>query len=167
MTHSHDDLEPLLQPGPGVPLSAERRAELLRASTRVLHRGVFLRQLSMAAAAAIVFLVGGIAGWVLKPPPAREVVTVMIPTEPKEETPPLTPRGLSARELELKAELSDDPAEVARLYREAGDKYLTDEKDYAQAARCYRLHLNAADPNTRRVAVSDSWLLMSMKSNVQ
>ena len=166
MTHPPDDLAPLLTPTPGQPASVERRAELLRASTRVLHRGVWLRRLAVVVGVVAVFALGGVCGWVLKPTPQPRIVTVPAPPElPKvEESPAPSP---SAGELELKAELSDDRAEVARLYKQAGDKYLADAKDYAQAARCYRLHLNAADPDARRIAASDSWLLMTMKESPQ
>lgn len=157
-----DDLAPLLTPAPCEPASAVRRSELLRASTRTLRRGVWLRRSIAVAGVVGVFLSGAVAGWVLKPTPEREVVFVPVPPpEPPQDDPP--PRGPSAGDLELKAELSDDRAEVARLYKEAGDKYLTDEKDYAQAARCYRLHLQAADAEVRRVSAADSWLLISMK----
>ncbi len=69
MTHPTDDLDPMLQPMPGVPMSATRRAELLQASTRVLRRGVLWRRSGGVVAVAMVFLVGGITGWVLKPTP--------------------------------------------------------------------------------------------------
>jgi hypothetical protein len=125
---------------------------------------VCVRRVGLVAAAVGLFLGGGAAGWAVKPAAVREVVVLPLPTDPPQDDPPPPPRSLSAGELELKAELADDPADVARLYREAGDQYLTADKDYLQAARCYRLHLNAAAPDARRVAVSDSWLLMSMKA---
>lgn len=156
-----DDLAPLLTPTPGEPASAVRRSELLRASTRTLRRGVWVRRSAVAAGVVGVFLSGAAAGWTLKPTPDPLVVAVPVPPpEPPQDEPP---RGPSAGDLELKAELSDDRAEVARLYREAGDRYLADEKDYAQAARCYRLHLQAADAEVRKVSAADSWLLISMK----
>ena len=157
-----DDLAPLLTPTPGELPPAARRDELLRASTRALRRGVWVRRTAAAAGVVGVFLSGAAAGWVLKPAPEPQFVAVPVPPpEPAKDDPP--PRGPSAGELELKAELSDDRVEVARLYREAGDKYLADDKDYAQAARCYRLHLQAADPEVRKVSAADSWLLISMK----
>jgi hypothetical protein len=167
MTHQPDDLAPLLTPTPGDPAGSARRAELLRLSTRVLRRGVWLRRAAAAAGIAAVFAAGGVGGWALKPPPPPRVVLVAAPADPPQvEDPPVEPSP-SAGELELKAELSDDRAEVARLYKQAGDAYLTVERDYAQAARCYRLHLNAADPDAKKVAAADSWLLMTMKETPQ
>jgi hypothetical protein len=116
----------------------------------------------VAAGVLAVFALGFGSAWILKPVPEREVVFVP-KVEPPQDVTPVEPRGPSAGQLEVKAELSDDRAEVARLYREAGDKYLTDEKDYAQAARCYQLFLQAADEEAKKVSVSDSWLLLTLK----
>jgi hypothetical protein len=131
-----------------------------------LRRRVFVRRIALGVGAVALFTCGGLSGWVLKPRPEPEVVRVPVPVSasPPSVDPPPAPPGPSAADIELRAELSDDPEEVARLYREAGDQYLTDEKDYAQAARCYRLHLNAAAVEERKVSTRDSWLLMSMKT---
>ena len=40
---------------------------------------------------------------------------------------------------------------------------MKDFADYGQAARCYKLHLNAVGPAGRDVSIEDEWLLMSMK----
>jgi uncharacterized membrane protein len=156
-----DDLAPLLNTTPSVPATATRREELLHATTRTLRRGMWVRRTAVATGVVGVFLAGGVAGWVLKPTAAPQFVSVPAPPTESKDDP--QPRGPSAGDLELRAELSDDRAEVARLYREAGDRYLADEKDYAQAARCYRLHLQAADVEVRKVSAADSWLLVSMK----
>jgi hypothetical protein len=158
-----DDLAPLLRPTPGPPPSAERRAALLAVTTRVVRRRVWFRRVTVAAGVLAVFALGAASGWLLKPTPEREVVLVTAPPVEPEPIPPPP----SAAELELQAELADDRAEVARLYRAAGDAYLTVERDYVEAARCYRLFLSHADDAARRFATSDSWVLKSMKSGVQ
>ena len=65
---------------------------------------------------------------------------------------------------ELKAELADDPAAAARLYRAAGDKYLNDRQDYRNAARCYRLFLARAGDTGLSPDPADTWLLTSLKN---
>jgi hypothetical protein len=161
-----DDLETILGSHPMEAPAEGRRAELLAASTRILRRRVMIRRVSRVAAVVAVFALGGAAGWLVKPAQIeREFVyvtpepAVLAPEPPRTEPPVLSPN-----ELELKAELSDDKALVARLYREAGDKYLSEIRDYGQAARCYRLHLKAAEPAEQKVATNDSWLLISMKT---
>ena len=166
MSTPPDDLGPLLHPTPRDAPDA-LRGELLRRTTATLRRRVLVRRLAVGAGAVAVFAIGAGCGWVFKPRPEPEVVYLPAPVPPADPPPaPVPPPNPSAGEIELRAELSDDPDEVARLYREAGDQYLTAEKDYAQAARCYRLHLNVAGTEGRKVSVRDSWLLMSMKGPI-
>jgi hypothetical protein len=162
-----DDLETLLSPVDGGTMPC--RGELLVASTRILRRRFLVRRIGGALGVAAIFFAGATAGWFLNPQPAErkvvELVYVDRPAAPAvKEAPRVEPAPLSPNDLELQAELSDDKAKVARLYREAGDKYLTEIHDYGQAARCYRLHLKAADAAEQQVSANDSWLLMSMKS---
>ena len=64
---------------------------------------------------------------------------------------------------ELQAEQMDDPAEAAKLYRAAGDRFL-DREDYRNATRCYRLFLARAGDNGLSPEKGDSWLLTSLKN---
>lgn len=164
MTEPPDDLAGVLRPLFADP-DAVRRQAVLRQTAGVLRRRVFVRRGLTAVAAVALFAAGGVVGWVAKPTSAPVVVNV----PPEQAPPPTSPRPeteakpLSAEQLELRAELTDDPADAARLYREAGDRFLTD-RDYDNAARCYRRHLSAADADGRKVSADDSWLLMSLKS---
>ena len=58
----------------------------------------------------------------------------------------------------------DDVPTAAKLYRQAGDAFLTAEQDYANAARCYRLFLARGGDNALSPEPSDSWLLTSLKN---
>jgi hypothetical protein len=128
------------------------------------------------AGVALVFAVGGAAGWVLKPTPEREVVTVtvvrpmpvaVVLPAPVPEPPAPTDTPVSPAVLELLAEQANTPAEAAKLYRSAGDRYLTDAGDYEQAVRCYRLYFRHAGDAGASVSAGDSWLLMSLKSSIR
>lgn len=143
---------------------AARREATLKATTRLLRRGRVLRRLGVGLAAVGVFASGGVVGWFAKPTPPKVVVISREPvTEHPAPTPPTEPaEPLTAERLELNAELADDPSDAARLFREAGDRFLSD-RDYENAARCYRRHLAVADAEGRKASASDSWLLLTMK----
>ena len=53
-------------------------------------------------------------------------------------------------------------ADSARLFREAGDRYLREYADYRAALRCYRNSLDA-DPDALTISPDDTWLLTSLK----
>ena len=164
MSDQPDDLADALRPA-FAPPDHHRREAVLRQTLGLLRRRVLLRRAAAAVGAVGLFLIGGVAGWVVKPTPAPAVVRQEAPHPPPQVDPssPRESEPLSAAELELKAELADDPADAARLFRQAGDRFLAD-RDYDNAARCYRRHLNAADDEARRASADDSWLLLSLKS---
>jgi hypothetical protein len=179
MTDPDDDVDALLTPRPGSP-SAELRDALLRQTSRRLLWARRLRQALTATAAAVLFAGGLAAGWYAKPVPSPapvptpepETVTVPVPVVipvptpvPADESRPASPAEVvTAPQAELKAELADDPAEAARLYRLAGDKYLTDRQDHRNAARCYRLFLARAGDAGLSPDPADTWLLTSLKN---
>ena len=174
MTTEPDDLLPLLRPtGRAGGVSPLLPAALLEATTGILRRRRRFRQAAKAASILLVFAGGGAAGWLLKPTPEREVVTVtrtettavavVVPLRSAEPEPSDTPPSPGA--LELLAEQAGTPAEAAKLYRAAGDRYLTDGGDYEQAVRCYRLYFRHAGDDGASVSTDDSWLLMSLKTS--
>jgi len=160
-----DDLASVLGPVP-VPLSdPARRADTLAVTTRILHRGQRVRRGLVAAGVVVSFVAGGVSGWLVKP--AAPVMVFNSPDPdivPPSNPPTVIEEPLTPEELELRAELSDNPAETARLFREAGDRFLTVRRDYENAARCYRRHLSVADADVQKVSASDSWMLHTMKS---
>lgn len=159
-----DDLTPLLGPGPGVVPDPARREASLRATLSVRRRSQLIGRGLVALSALGVFGAGGVVGWYVKP--AADPVPVVSPelqNEPPTTPPPAAPtEPPSAERLELMAELADEPSEAARLFREAGDRFLTD-RDYENAARCYRRHLSVADADGRKASAADSWMLHTMK----
>lgn len=181
MTDPHDDLDDLLSPTPGVEPAGLREA-VLRHTERHLAWRRTNRRVAKLLAVAVVFGGGLFVGVAVRneprgvPEPAlpvvrhsTEVVTVVVavpvPT-PAEPSGPVaaSPEPPTAAAAELRAELADDPAEAARLYRLAGDKYLNDRADYANATRCYRLYLRRAGDPGLALDPTDTWLLTSLKT---
>ncbi|HKB03192.1 MAG TPA: hypothetical protein VKD90_13280, partial [Gemmataceae bacterium] len=110
----------------------------------------------------------GVGTTFLRPVPEPRTVYVEVPVAPVSDapgSPPVAPvaRALSPAELELEAEKAAVKAESARLFREAGDRYLRDYADYRAALRCYRNFLDEADPDTLTILADDTWLLTSLK----
>jgi hypothetical protein len=164
-----DDLDDLLGPKPG-PDDASLREAILRRTTRVISFRRWVRRAKLAAAAAVLLAAGGVAGWFGKPtpaptPPEREFVAVPVPVvlPPAEPEPPPPAEHVTAERLELQAEQAADRATAAALYRQAGDRFLADRSDSAQAARCYRLFLMRAGRDALAVSPDDSWLLIALK----
>jgi hypothetical protein len=179
MSEPHDDLDELLGPRPAAE-SAGLRDAVFRGTQRQLARGRWVRRARAAVAAAAVFAAGGLVGWFGRPtPPAAapgapaERVVVAVAVVPVLVTPPESPGTnlagspelpLSPAKLETRAELADDAAEAARLYRLAGDRYLNDRQDYPNAVRCYRLYLARAGDDGLSPDAADTWLLTSLKN---
>ncbi|QJW95950.1 hypothetical protein FTUN_3504 [Frigoriglobus tundricola] len=125
---------------------------------------------------AAVFAAGvGVGVWRAPDPAVRapevvvEVVAVPVPIpvpvaggSADRPRPPDAPA--TAGRLELAAEQADDAATAATLYHQAGDRYLTHEQDYTNAARCYRLFLARGGPSVLSPEPTDSWLLTSLKN---
>ena len=157
----NDELEDILKPGEVPAASAERQAQLLAGTMTQLKRTRRLRQVQMGALWVAVFLIGVSLGWLgLQREPTQ--LAIQATTHAKtSESPPL----LTAAQLELQAEKSDDPVQTAQLYRQAGDRFL-EAQDLRSALRRYRIHLNEGGPDVHAVLASDSWLLMNLKTNV-
>ena len=180
MIEPNDDLERLLAPRAGTEPAGLRDALFARTERRLVRR-LLVRQVAKIAAVAAVFVIGTIVGWATKQEPARGMpevaaeavpvavvvpVPVPVPQPPPEPSGPVarTPDPPTASEAELRAETADDPKEAARLYRLAGDKYLNDRSDYANAVRCYRLYLARAGDAGLTLEPGDTWLLISVKN---
>lgn len=169
MNEPADDLDGLLGNPPVSSHDPGRRATTLAATSRVLHRERQFRRVLVAAGVIAAFGAGGVCGWWAKPSPAT--VVVVTPPEPvaspSNSSPAVAVESLTPEQLEVRAELAEDPAEAARLFREAGDRFLTARRDYENAARCYRRHLAVADDDARKASSSDSWMLHTMKDPVR
>jgi hypothetical protein len=180
MTEPDDELDGLLSPKPGSEPAGLRTALFTRTERRLARR-LLVRRVATIAAVMAVFGIGIVAGAVMtsrpptppvgKPEAAPVVVTVVVPVpvpvpqQPEPSGPVArTPDPTTASEAELRAEMADDPKEAAQLYRLAGDKYLNDRADYANAARCYRLYLVRAGDDGLTLESGDTWLLISVKN---
>lgn len=166
-----DDLDALLAPRPAPPADPE----LFARTERALARGRQLRHVGRVAVGVGVFAAGLALGWVAKPdapvrvPPADVIpVPIVVPVPVGESGPgPVgTAAPATAGAAELLAEQADDPAEAARLYRLAGDKFLNDTQDFRNARRCYRLFLARAGDTGLSPAAADSWLLADLKTTI-
>lgn len=160
-----DTLEDLLGPGDGSP--SPRREAMRRATTRRVHFALWARRTRWAVLLGAAYLAGVFTPWARPEPTMVPVIVPMVtPAESPEPTVPILAR-LSPSRLEMAAEEAmPRPAESARLYREAGDLYLSEAGDIASAARCYRLYLAAAMPPERVPVPADNWLMFSMKSEL-
>lgn len=165
-----DDLDHLLGPPVGEP-DARLKADILAETSRLVRRRRWVGPAGRAVLGAGLFLGGLGVGWAVKPSPAPPELPLVAPPEviavPVLVLPPSPPPAASyqtADRIELTAEQANDRAEAARLYRLAGDRYLTDAGEPGQAARCYRLHLQHAGPAGLSIGSADSWLLTSLKS---
>ena len=162
------DIAELLNPEQP-PLDPARRAELLALTTRKLSDRRFKPGRTLLPLATLT--AGLVIGYLVQPTPEVRIERVEVPVEVRVEVPvsmpePVavaTPEPPTPERLELAAELADDRAESARLYRAAGDLFLEPRRDYAQAARCYRISLEATPPANRWVSATDTWLLAQMK----
>ena len=165
--NTEDDLAEWL--APRSPSVGEPTVEDLFHRTRpVLRPRIQHRWLGRVTLALTLLGVGYGAGFVTAPT-ETVVIEVPIPAVATPEPPPVpipptpAPPEPSAEQLELQAELSDDPAEVAALFRKAGDKYLNVDRDYPRATRCYRMHLLASNEKSPQLQPDDTWLLASLK----
>lgn len=177
MTDTPDDLDDLLAPAPNAPETPGLREELFRRTSGHLARVKWLRRGVKIAATAAIFALGvGVGEW--RAPARERIVTVrevetvtvavpvpmVVPIAASAPEPPAPVAALTAARLELDAEQTDDAPVAARLYRRAGDAYLTAHRDYANAARCYRLFLARAGEPALAPEPGDSWLLTSLKN---
>jgi hypothetical protein len=142
------------------------QARVREESSRLVVRRARLRFAGRIAVPVACFVAGlGVALLRPTPEPRIEYVTVReeVPV-PVPAPPPSPPAPVSPAELELQAEQLTVKAEAARLYREAGNRYLREWADHRAALRCYRNFLDLAGPTELVVARDDTWLLTSLKN---
>lgn len=154
----------LLAPKPVAANQPLRDAIFARCSGEVRwrRRG---RILSRSAVCLACFACGVATNWLQSEPEPR-VVLRHVPADiepPKPKEIPKPALQLSPSELELEAEKTLVRAESAKLFRQAGDRYVLDLADYRAALRCYRNFLDDADLDELNVSADDTWLLTSLK----
>lgn len=153
-----DELDDILKSREVPLMEAAGQETLVQRSMKQLHRRRHLRQ-AVRGVGMVLLLGAGIAlGFMLSPKPNDMALSTVQATEP--EVSPL----LSAAQLELEAEKALTASLASQYYRQAGDRFL-EAQDIRSALRCYRLHLAEGGQLARQVANSDSWLLLSIKTN--
>src|SRR5262245_11886063 len=140
------------------------KASLLDRTSRHMRMTRRIR-IARRVVAGFACFAAGVATAFLRPEPqsVTAIATVRTTTASAESAPAAPARALSPAELELEAEKATVKADSARLFREAGDRFLRDYADFPGALRCYRNFLNEADPADRAVSSDDTWLLTSLK----
>jgi hypothetical protein len=172
-----DPLEGLLRPPSPADNEALRQAVYTR-TRLLLHRRRRLRQLAYAAALLLSFGIG--AGTMrITNPGERGHVSAPSTQEPSAQA----PRDPASRELEssppalgtltqprspdsaLKEEWHafDSEDQRGELYRQAGDRYMTEQNDPQSALRCYANALDNATEQDLAISTNDNWLLMVIK----
>jgi hypothetical protein len=162
-----DPLDGLLAP-PSLPSENEKLRRMVYAQTRrVLRRRHLVRQFAYAAAVAASFILGFLVlRATTRPAPTdvgeQEVSTPGSSQHPSPDAPhsPL-PVADSALAREWRALDSDD--QRAQLYRQAGDRYMTEENDPQSALRCYSNALDSGTQQDLTITADDNWLLMAIK----
>jgi hypothetical protein len=157
-----DELDRLLGPTPNTDSSVTMPAELLARTQDRLSRAVLLRRAGAVLGVLLLMAGSAVGGWLLQPERMSVVIDRTTHAPAPERVPILTPD-----QLEQQAELSDDPATIARLYAEAGDKHLNDRTEPGEAARCYRLSLQAGGKANAEAKPTDTWLFAEMKTQFQ
>jgi hypothetical protein len=170
-----DSIEAILRPPLPTDNETLRQAVYTR-TQRVLHRRRRLRQWAYAASLLMSFVAGASAmhivllgEWSVLPgerdrvsAPRDALEALTQPRSPDSEalTQPRSPD--SALEAEWVA--FDSTERRSELYRQAGDRYMKEEKDLESALRCYRNALNNGTEQDLAISPDDNWLLMAIKN---
>jgi hypothetical protein len=158
-----DELEHLLGPKASAGTSGTMSAELLERTQAVLWRAQIVRRTFTVLGVVLLMGLSAAVGWLAQP----EKVSVEIVRTTRTTEPTMLVPSFTADQLEQQAELANDPAIIARLYAEAGDKHLNDRTEPGEAARCYRLSLQAGGKAHAEAKPTDTWLFAEMKSQFQ
>lgn len=158
-----DPLDAMLRP-PSPPDDDTLRQAVYTQTRRVLHRRRRLRRFAYAASLLLSFAGG--AG----------VMRMAARTDPVERA-SITPQNTQVNQgadasrsptpddsaLDAEWVAFDSTQRRGELYRQAGDRYMTEEIDPQSALRCYG---NALDNGTEQdsvISTNDNWLLMAIK----
>jgi hypothetical protein len=158
-----DPLDGMLRP-PSLPDNEALRQAVYARTRRLLHRRRRLRQFAYAAALLLSFAAGLLAMRLAtpQPPPLADAPERLaskdepqLPNNP----PPSSDESALAREW-IAFDSEDDRGE---RFRQAGDRYMTEENDPQSALRCYGNALDHASEQDLAISTNDNWLLMAIK----
>jgi hypothetical protein len=180
-THVPDPFDQYLASIPVAPASAELKAQILAKTLRVIRQHRWSRRFAVAAAMAACYAAGALTVW---PAAMHAEVSTSSPSmaSPGEVCQPLPSRStgneaavvsslprsgrdtqLSPAQLEWQA--IDQRHAGADLYRQAGDRYLSEAQDIESALRCYHNALARGGSKALAISPDDSWLLVALKSS--
>ncbi|HTU90127.1 MAG TPA: hypothetical protein VMF69_08640 [Gemmataceae bacterium] len=158
-----DPIDAMLRPPSPADNEMLRQSVYMR-TQRVLCRRRRLRQFAYAASLLLSFAVGAGTMRMTSPQPAP-VVDSPAPSASKDQPQlpdnPLPSTDDSALEREWVAFDSIDRR--GELYRQAGDRYMTEENDPQSALRCYSNALDNGTEQDLAISSNDHWLLMAIK----
>jgi hypothetical protein len=165
--HPDDPLDELLTPSSSPADTEKLRADVLRRTTALLRRRVWLKRGGFVTALAACFLAGGLTVRLMTPVAAVEtqgaVANIPNPENgPELIAPPTVAVEMPPPAIERLASQTDD-RERAELLRTAGRRYLDEQNDPESALRCYTNALNAGSVDDLKASPSDDWLLMALK----
>lgn len=159
-------VDSLLSPD-GVHRNGALRDSIRESTLGQVRNRARVRRVSRAGFIAIAFVGGMLLMGMLRERDTVErcvVLTVPVAIEAPVPETPIPPRSLTPAQVELEAERALAREESSRLFREAGNRFLTEEQNYQAAMRCYRNFLDEAGEADLAAAESDTWLLTSLKN---
>jgi hypothetical protein len=155
-----DPIEAMLRPPSPPPDTDRLRQRVYQRTQRVLRRRRRLRQLTFGAALAASFALGLLTMRVAMRPPTTPDLPARSASK-GEPQPPAMPSEEPALAHEWRAFDSDE--QRGELYRQAGDRYMTEENDPQSALRCYASALDNGTEQDQAISANDNWLLMAIK----
>lgn len=174
MNDIHDEGDSLLTPLPAA-ATPDLKQQILDQTTRVLCRRRLSRRVVRVAALAACYAAGVLttqlwpsakdnnAGSKINEVAKQDREPPAELRAPGKEDTPTEPAELPATALERSVALVD-PEQRAELYRQAGDRYLEEDKDVESALRCYRRSLDENADADITISPDDNWLLMAVKN---
>ncbi len=160
-----DPIEGMLRPPSPADNEALRQA-VYNQTRRVFHRRRRWRQLAFAAALLLSFAAG--AGVMRLCLPARSASKetsqpVANSKSSAEDAPSFRNEMTNAHALAVENVAFDSEERRGELYRQAGDRYMTEENDPQSALRCYGNALDNGNEQDLAISTNDNWLLMAIK----
>ena len=157
-----DPLEGMLRP-PALPEIETLRQTVYQRTRRVINRRRLVRRFAYAAALLVSFGVGVLATRMIAKTDVGERGRVSAPSASPGALP--QPRSPSPDDSPLAREWIALESEDHRheLYRQAGDRYMTEEFDPQSALRCFSNALDNGTEQDLAISSDDNWLLMAIK----
>lgn len=161
-----DPIEGMLHP-PSPADNEALRQEVYTQTRRAFHHRRRWRQLAYAAALLLSFAAGAGVMRLSLPDrsgskePSQPIANSKLPAV--EGVPSLREGMANAPALAVEWRAFDSDDQRGELYRQAGDRYMTEENDPQSALRCYSNALDNGNEHDLAISTNDNWLLMAIK----